>query len=186
MHSAHQMESEYIRQVLAGDTDAFRYFIQTYRDMAFTLAMSMLKDENSAKEVVNDAFVNAYKALPKFKQTSKFSTWFYRIVVNEALRRLNARRMDKIDFVNDYDVEPATDDLVLPLEERERKILINEALDRLPPDESLVLRLFYLEECSIKEVESITGWSSSKVKVSLHRARKHMLAILNILIKVNA
>jgi RNA polymerase sigma factor (sigma-70 family) len=180
------MDSEYIRQVLAGDTNAFRYFIQTYRDMAFSIAMSILKDENSAKEVVNDAFVNAYKALSKFKQSSKFSTWFYRIVVNEALRRLKDRKLEKIDFVDDYDAGPATQDLILPLEERERKILINEALDRLPPDESLVLRLFYLEECSIKEVETITGWSSSKVKVSLHRARKRMLAILNILQKENA
>jgi RNA polymerase sigma factor (sigma-70 family) len=180
------MDSDYIRQVLAGDTDAFRYFIQTYRDMAFTIAMSILKDENSAKEVVNDAFVNAYKALSKFKQSSKFSTWFYRIVVNEALRRLKTQKTEKIDFIENYDAGPATEDLDLPLEATERKMLINEALDRLPPDESLVLRLFYLEECSIKEVETITGWSSSKVKVSLHRARKHMLAILNILQKENA
>jgi RNA polymerase sigma factor (sigma-70 family) len=180
------MDSDYIRQVLAGDTDAFRYFIQTYRDMAFTIAMSILKDENGAREVVNDAFVNAYKALPKFKQSSKFSTWFYRIVVNEALRGLKDRKMEKIDFVDDYGAGPATQDLILSLEARERKILINEALDRLPPDESLVLRLFYLEECSIKEVGTITGWSSSKVKVSLHRGRKHMLTILNILQKENA
>jgi RNA polymerase sigma factor (sigma-70 family) len=179
------MDSDYIRQVLAGDTDAFRYFIQTYRDMAFTIAMSILKDEASAKEVVNDAFVNAYKALSKFKQSSKFSTWFYRIVVNEALRRVKDRKTEKIDFVADYGAGPATQDLILSLEVKERKLLINEALDRLPGDESLVLRLFYLEECSIKEVETITGWSSSKVKVSLHRARKHMLTIVNILQKEN-
>jgi RNA polymerase sigma factor (sigma-70 family) len=172
------MDSHYIRQVLAGDTDAFRYFIRTYRDTAFSIAMSMLKDENSAKEVVNDAFVNAYKALPKFKQSSKFSTWFYRIVVNEAFLRLKHRKMEKIDFVDDYAVEPAAGNLILPMEVRERTILINQALDRLPTDESLVLRLFYLEECSIKDVEAITGWSSSKVKVSLHRARLVSAGIL--------
>lgn len=78
------------------------------------------------------ALRNAYKALPKFKQSSKFSTWFYRIVVNEALRRLKDRKMEKIDFVDDYGAGPATQDLILSLEARERKILINEALDRMP------------------------------------------------------
>ena len=147
--------------------------------MAFTIAISILKDEYRAEEVVHDAFVNAFKALPKFRQSSKFSTWFYRIVVNEALQRLKKRKNEKIDFVDDFDAEPVAEDLILSLEAKERKILINEALNRLPADESLALRLFYLEESSIKEVEAITGWSSSKVKVSLHRGRKHMLILLN-------
>lgn len=150
--------------------------------MAFTIAISILKDEYRAEEVVHDAFVNAFKALPKFRQSSKFSTWFYRIVVNEALQRLKKRKNEKIDFVDDFDAEPVAEDLILSLEAKERKILINEALNRLPADESLALRLFYLEESSIKEVEAITGWSSSKVKVSLHRGRKHMLILLNKLI----
>jgi len=68
------------------------------------------------------------------------------------------QKTEKIDFIENYDAGPATEDLDLPLEATERKMLINEALDRLPPDESLVLRLFYLEECSIKEVETITGF----------------------------
>jgi RNA polymerase sigma factor (sigma-70 family) len=177
------MDSQYIRQVLAGDTNAFRYFIQTYRDMGFTIAMSMLKDEQSAEETVHDAFVNAFKALSKFNQSSKFSTWFYRIVVNEALRRLKDRKKEKIDFVEEYDIEPASENQILLLEAKERKMLINEALNRLSPDLSLVLHLFYLEDCSLREVEAITGWSPSKIRVSLHRGRKQMLTILNILLK---
>jgi len=173
------MDNYYIRQVLSGDTDAFRHFIKTYRDMAFTIAISILRDQHIAEEAVHDAFVNAFKALPKFNKSSKFSTWFYRIVVNAALQRLKKRKKEKIDFVYNYDDEPVAEELVLSLEVKERKMLINEALSRLPSDESLVLRLFYLEESTIKEVEAITGWSSPKIKVNLHRGRKHMLIILN-------
>lgn len=173
------MDNYYIRQAMIGDTDAIRSIIKDYRDMAFSIACSILKDEHSSEEVVHDAFVNAFKALPKFNQSSKFSTWFYRIVVNQALQRLKKRKTDKIDFVENFDTEPVVEDYILSLEAKERKKLINDALNRLPPDESLALRLFYLEEISIKEVEMITGWSASKVKVSLHRARKHLLTILN-------
>jgi RNA polymerase sigma factor (sigma-70 family) len=173
------MDNYYIQQALIGDTDAIRSIIKAYRDMAFTIAISILKDEYSAEEVVHDAFVNAFKGLPRFNQSSKFSTWFYRIVVNQALQRLKKRKKDKIDFVDNFDAEPVAEDLILSLDAKERKILINEALNRLPTDESLALRLFYLEESSIKEVGAITGWTASKVKVSLHRARKHMLIILN-------
>lgn len=173
------MEDDYIQQALIGNTDALRYFIKTYRDMAYTIAMSILRDEHSAEETVHDAFVKAFKGLAKFNRSSKFSTWFYRIVVNEALQRAKKRRREKIILIASYDAEPVDEELILSLEARDRRIMINDALRRLPPDESLVLRLFYLEESSIKEVQTITGWSTSKIKVCLHRARKHLLIVLN-------
>lgn len=180
------MDNEQIRKVLAGDPNAFRYFIKTYQDMAYTLALSILRDEHRAKEAVHEAFVKAYKALPGFKQSSKFSSWLYRIVVNEAFLRLRKHKQEKIEFVAEYDSEPVAEDALLHLELKERKMLINEALSRLPVDESLALRLFYLEEASIREVESITGWSQSKVKVSLHRGRKRLWGILQAFINKNS
>ena len=70
------MDVLYIRKVLGGDTEAFSYFITTYKHMAFSIAMSVLKDSFLAEEAVQKAFINAFRNLDSFHQQSKFSTWF--------------------------------------------------------------------------------------------------------------
>jgi len=177
------MDDLYIRKVCEGDTHAFRYFVKAYKDMAFTLAMAVVKDEFVAQEVVQDAFVKAYNGLGSFNQKASFKTWFYRIVVNESLLRLKKLNREILSFTDEYTEQLPDDTPILTAKEEEQQYLINEALQKLPPKESLVLRLFYLQEESIKEVSEITGWSESNTKVLLHRARKNMFGILTQLMK---
>lgn len=177
------MDDIYIQKVLGGDREAFRYFLREYKDMAFSVAMSVVKDEFIAKEIVQDAFVKAFNALKSFTRQSKFSTWFYRIVVNEALSRLKKIKKEIISFNADYETDIPDDSFPESLKEEEQTYLINEALNKLNPNESLALRLFYLQEESIREVCEITGWSESNTKVTLHRARKNMFIVLSELMK---
>jgi len=169
------MDDFYIRKVLAGDKDAFRYFLNQYKDMAFTVAMSVVKDEFAAQEIVQDSFVKVFIHLKRFNKKSSFRTWFYRIVVNESLMRLKKLEREIIFFAPDYKDEIVDETAILSLQKDEQNHLINEALQMLLPKESLVLRLFYLQEESIKQVCEITGWTETNTKVLLHRARKHML-----------
>jgi RNA polymerase sigma-70 factor (ECF subfamily) len=69
------------------------------------------------------------------------------------------------------DISAEIDNTILKLEMDDQKYFINEALKKIPGKESLVLRLFYLDENSIEEITGITGWTSSNIKVILHRAR---------------
>lgn len=177
------MDEIYIRKVCEGDTESFRYFLKQYKDMAFSVAISVVKDEFIAEEVVQDAFMKAFNALKSFNRQSKFSTWFYRIVSNESFMRLKKMKRDIISFNPDYNNDIADESVLLSLQADEQTYLINEALKKLPPNESLALRLFYLEEESIKAVCEITGWSESNTKVILHRARKNMLIAVNQLMK---
>ena len=78
------MDDLYIRKVLQGDTDAFRWIIKNHKDMAYSLAMSVVKDEYIAREVLQISFVQAYTKLNTFLGKSKFSTWFFRIVIHES------------------------------------------------------------------------------------------------------
>lgn len=174
------MDSIYIEKILNGDTEAFRYFIRQYKDMAYSLAMSIVKDEHKAEEVLQSAFVNAYSNLASFKGKSKFSSWLYRIVVNESFKSIRKQNFQQVnlDQVSENEI-PNLDDFSQKLSADEQKYFINEALVRLSPNESLALRLFYLEENSIEAITEITGWSSSKAKVILHRARKNMKLLLN-------
>lgn len=177
------MDDIYIEKVLSGDREAFRYFLKEYKDMAFSVAMSVVKDEYIAQEVAQDAFVKAFTALKSFNRQSKFSTWFYRIVVNEALTRLKKIKKEIIFFNPEYEADIPDESFLASLKEEEQTYLINEALKKLIPNESLALRLFYLQEESIKDVCEITGWSESNTKVTLHRARKNMFVVLSELMK---
>ncbi|MCJ0742217.1 RNA polymerase sigma factor [Pedobacter montanisoli] len=177
------MDDIYVRKVCAGDTEAFRYFVEQYKALSISLAVSVVKDEFVAEEVVQDAFINAFRGIKNFKFKSKFSSWFYRIVLNEAFRRLKKMQKEIVDFRHSYDEEIADESEVLTLQQNEQVHLINEALKLLPARESLVLRLFYLQEESIKEVAAITGWTEIYIKVTLHRARKNMHAAIKSLLK---
>lgn len=174
-----KMDEKYIQDVLNGDNNAFRFLIKRYKDIAYTLAMSVVKDEFAAQEVLQIAFVNAFVKLSTFKGNSKFSTWLYRIVINEAFKSIKKQKSDIIAFgESTVFTTTGTDCFSLNMNAEEQQFYINEALLRLSPKESLVLRLFYLEENSIEEIAEITGWTISNIKILLHRARANMKELL--------
>ena len=178
------MDDDYLYKVINGDIDSFRYFIKKYKDIGYSLAISVVKNEYQAQEILQTAFIRTYSGLKGFKGKSKFSTWFYRILVNEAFKALKKQPNNTIT-----DLEPIVYTLIdvdyfKDIDEEEnQKYCINEALKRINSNESLALRLFYLEECSIEEITEITGCSCSNVKVILHRGRKNMKEILKKLFK---
>jgi RNA polymerase sigma factor (sigma-70 family) len=179
------MDDIYIRKVLEGEPEAFRYFLKNYKDMAFHVAVSIVKDAYFAEEVVQDAFMKAFKGLKSFNRTSKFKTWFYRIVINEAFQRLRKIKREVVSFMPDEEIISLEYNPLYASTEDEQRFLIGEALNKLPPKESLVLTLFYLEEYSLADIGNITGWSLSNTKVILHRARKNMRPMLGRVLKTS-
>lgn len=171
-------DEEQMDKVLSGNTDAFRYFVEKYKDMAFNLAVSIVKDDYHAEEVVQDAFLKAFNGLKSFKRTAKFKSWFYRIIVNEAFQKVKKLKKNHgwlaLSEVQEPKQARVSDGEGSQLDQ------IRKAMKVLAVNESLVLNLFYLEEYSLKEVETITGWSSSKTKVTLHRARKNLRELVTI------
>jgi RNA polymerase sigma-70 factor (ECF subfamily) len=179
------MDELYIRKVLEGDQEAFRYFLKNYKDMAFNVAVSIVKDNYYAEEVVQDAFMKAFKGLKSFNRTAKFKTWFYRIVVNEAFQRLRKIKREMVSYVPVEEIICLEHTALYELQEEEQKHMIGEALNRLPPKESLALTLFYLEEYSLADICNITGWSLSNAKVILHRARMDMRSMFGSTLKTS-
>lgn len=168
-------EEQLIRNVLKGDTSSFGYFVDSYQDMAFTIAFRICRNRQDAEDVVQESFVRAFKNLHTFKFTSKFSTWFYRVVYNTAISEIQ-RPIFRNEFAEygQVNADAGFSDLNVleDMELGERKKTINRVLDYMPTDESIVLTLFYLEENSIKDVSEMLSITESNVKVRLHRARK--------------
>lgn len=178
------MDSVYIKKVLEGNTEDFIYFIQKYKDLAFSVAVSVVKNEFDAEEVVQEAFINAFKNLKSFRGKSEFKTWFYRIVINEAFKR-NQKAKNEIILATGKDLPEVEDfkDTFRGMNAEEQRVLVTESLKKISPKESLSLQLFYLEGNSIDEITNLTGWSEANVKVILHRARKRLLLVVNTMIE---
>lgn len=169
-----------IKKVLEGDKDAFRVIVKEYQDHAYTLAVSVVKDEFLARDVVQVSFIKAYKALSTFRENSKFSTWFYRIVINEAFNKQKKEKniTQLTDTISMNEDTSKLNSVFSKMEQDYQRYYINEVLSRLPGNYSLALRLFYLEEFNLKEISEITGWTDSNTRVMLHRARKEMKKLL--------
>ena len=160
-------EQHKIEHILAGKTEEFAYFLDTYGQQVFTLIVRMTGSESE----------KAFQHLSSFNGKSQFSTWIYRIAYNTALTAL---RKKNIELTADEKLwntlsDTETDDLLDDTSEN-RIEKLREALDRLPADERALITFFYEEEKNISEIAVITGQTEGNVKVKLYRLRKKLAA----------
>lgn len=164
---------ELIRKAIEGDTIAFRQLVYSYKDVSLSLAISIIKDPVIAEDVLQDAFVKVYHKLHTFSFKSAFATWLYRIVINTCYNELKKKK-NYISIDSTLEAYKLPSEMNTTLNDTDQKKYIQLALQQLKTEESLILRLFYLCELSIKEIETITGFTNSKIKVLLHRGRKNI------------
>lgn len=167
-------EKQLIRRVLDGKTEAFGILVERYRDTGYSVIYSVIKNRVETEDCLQEAFIKAFRSLSSFRADASFSTWFFRICMNTAFSSQRGLKMKiALSLDESHEVESDEDEGVLPqIEYREKQQLIREILGDLKEEEALLLRLYYLAEKSVSEIEEITSFSGSKVKVGLHRARK--------------
>ncbi len=174
-------EAELITAVLAGGTELFHTLIRPYELTVYRMAMSLMRNESDAEDVAQEAFLKAFRNLPRFRRESRFSTWLISITLNEArsrLRKASAHRTESIDADTDEDsrVSPTLlrDWREIPSETLERaevRALLRTAIENLKPLYREVVLLRDIEEMSIEETASVLAITPNLVKVRLHRAR---------------
>ena len=173
----YQSDSFYIDKVLEGDVSAYSMIVDRHKDMVFTVALRIVRNREDAEEIAQDTFVKVYQSLKSFKKESKFSTWLYRIVYNTAISKTRKRQLETTDMeyeiIENYTLDNIKED-VNRLEYDEQKILINKVIEKLSPEESILINLFYLKEYSTEEISEIMNLSKANVKVKLHRIRKRL------------
>ncbi len=163
-----------VNRIKEGDRMAFRELVDQYKDVSLSLVDSILKDRTKSEDVLQDVFIKVFEAIDSFKFRSKFSTWLFRIVVNTSF---NALKKDKKSLNLDASYDRLIDSSAIgvdAIKSKDQKKYIILAMARLRADEALVLRLFYLCELSIKEIEEVTSYKRAKIKVDLHRGRDNM------------
>jgi RNA polymerase sigma-70 factor, ECF subfamily len=167
----------HINKVLNGNSYAFSYLLEKYKDYVFTIAVNVVKNREEAEDVAQESFVKAYNQLKTFKGNSKFSTWLYTITFRTAISATRKSNLTVFD-IDTYIIDNYSDDgLVNQIEmlaKKDREYYIKKALATLPELDALVLTLYYLNENTTEEIEEITGFKKNNIKVRMHRARKKL------------
>jgi RNA polymerase sigma-70 factor (ECF subfamily) len=170
-------EKDIIERCQEGDTESFGLLAAKYYKPMSVFAYRMMGNWDEAKDVTQEAFVKAFSSIGKFKKSTNFSGWLYRIVYNQCLDYLRKRKKDKerIQRLPYGSVNGPYDDLI----KKERERFIYECLQGLVYRQRVCLILKDLEGYSCEEIAQILKIGKSTVRVHLHRARENLKKIIN-------
>ena len=183
-------ETALIARLRAGDPDAFDQVVRTFGGRLLAVARRFVRTEEDAQDVVQSAYLNAFRSIDRFEGSSQLSTWLHRIVVNTALMKLRSRRRRPEESIEDllpafqedgHHVEQFSDWNIPAdelLERREAQAAVRACIGRLPDNYRSVLLLRDIEELSTQEVAATLGMTPTAVKVRLHRARQALSTLL--------
>ncbi len=185
-------EGALLARLRAGDDRAYERMVVEQGGRLLAVARRFLRNEEDARDCLQECFVQAFRALPRFEGHSKLSTWLHRIVVNAALMKLRSRRARPEEPIEPLlpsfhedghstdtyrDWSPSAEEL---LERAEVRDLVRAAIDRLPESYRTVLVLRDLEELDTAEVAELLGVTGNAVKIRLHRARQALRQLLDV------
>jgi RNA polymerase sigma-70 factor (ECF subfamily) len=179
-----------VGRLKAGEPDAFEELVRTAGGRMLAVARRFFSDEDAARDVVQDAFLSAFRGIQSFDGHAQLSTWLHRIVVNAALMRLRARQRRPEQSIEP--LLPAFQDdghhveAVVSwaesgerlLERRETRTLVRAAMADLPESYRAVLLLRDLEDRSTRETADALGISENAAKLRLHRARQALATLI--------
>ena len=185
MRSKKYMDQEddlwYIDKVLDGDSSYYSFLVEKYESKAYTLALRIVRNEEDAQEVSQDAFLKAFKSLSKFKREASFSSWLYRIVYNTSLSRIKKKQIKttELTFESENISIDETQQGFARLVKEDRKRYLQLAMNQLSEEESTMINLFYSDDKNADEIGEIMSLSHGNVRVKLLRTRKKLLTILS-------
>jgi RNA polymerase sigma-70 factor (ECF subfamily) len=176
-----------IARAQKGDTAAFRSLVERHQRRAFSIALALVRDENDARELVQDAFLRVYKGLENFQGGSSFFTWLYRIITNLSIDRIRkpGRQLVDIDEVR-FESDESTEaefplisrvdgsDPADVVRRREIAARLQVALDALPPYHRGVIVMREIEGLSYEEMAQAMAVSKGTIMSRLFHARQKL------------
>ena len=186
---AEPSDMEIVRRIVDGEVNAFEVLVERYRSLVFGIVLRHAPRE-SAEEVAHEVFVRSFQSLKTYSGESPFGHWLARIAVRSCcdfyrdrhrnfeipLSRITDEHQKWFDDVLAADSRDAFERSV---ESREAKEVLSYALDRLSPEDRMVLGLVYLDGMSTAEAADMLGWSRVGVRVRAHRAKRLMRKIVS-------
>lgn len=162
-------EDDLVAGVKNGSSTAVRHLLSEYQHYMYTICYNVLRNREEAEEATQDSFLKVIKAIPHYTKNGKLTTWMYAIAYRTSLDYLKKRK-HTISLENiEISIENNQSDHGAKNDKLER---INTIINELPPEDAGLIRVYYMEQMSVKELSDYLGQSESNVKVRLHRIRK--------------
>lgn len=178
-------DRELVRRAQREDKEAFEELIRRHQHRVFAVAGGILKRREDIEDIAQQVFVKAYFSLKRFDQRAAFSTWLYKITVNECWDLLRKKKVRPLVYESDLSEEQAKQvlasaekgkdqpDVSDRLEARQR---VERLLDGLEERDRLMLILKEVEGFSIEEIAEVLDLNANTVKVRLFRARRRVVS----------
>ncbi len=178
---AKDTDKELVRRVKKGDKQAFDLLFSRYQHKILNLVSRYLRDQQDVEDVTQEAFIKAFRALPRFRGESAFYTWLYRIAINTAKNHLVARSrrppgvdvdIDDAEFMDGTDVLRESESPEAVLSRDELLIVINATLSELPDDLRSAVTLREFDGLSYEQIAEIMDCPVGTVRSRIFRARE--------------
>lgn len=178
-------DTEIINQLRQGNEAAFRQLVETYQRLVVNTCYGMVHNREDAEDIAQDVFVEVYRNVENFRADAKLSTWLYRIAVNRSLNHIRDNKRHKWfqSFENEVEAKNRkllqiesshADQPEYELENKQRALILHEAINRLPENQKVAFTLSKYEELSYQEISEVMDMSVSSVESLLFRAKKNL------------
>ena len=174
-----------VEKACNGDSTGFEFLYDTTKNNKYYLALKYVKDEEAAKDILQEAYIRAWKNLDKLKEPEKFDSWLAQIVVNTAKNELEKRNHTPLDLrmesgekedaeIMDQAVSVWENEPELEYTKEETRQLVHELIDALSDEQRLVVIAFELEGLTTKEIAEQLGCPEATVKSRLRYGRNNI------------
>jgi RNA polymerase sigma-70 factor, ECF subfamily len=176
-----------VQRAQRGEMDSFEELVSRHRDKIYARAFSLLRNEDEALDLSQEAWVKAWQRLSQFQGDSSFVTWITRIVINLCLDYLRRQKRQKTESIESMNLEAGGVEKHLPviipnpteqLEQQELRKKIDQGMEHLSYEHRTVLVLHEFEDMEYKEIAKVMGCSIGTVMSRLFYARRRLAALL--------
>ncbi|QKJ29213.1 RNA polymerase sigma factor [Mucilaginibacter mali] len=172
-------DEEIVTRILNGEQHLYEQLMRKFNTQLYRISMSIVNDDKEAEDIMQTAYINAYRQLASFRQQSSFNTWLTRILINESLLRKKRRQhMEKALSES----TPQTQHSHTPLDDlmnKELKTILEKAVLTLPDKYRMVFVMREVQGMSTSETMEALDIGESNVKIRLTRAKEMLRAELN-------
>jgi len=167
-------DQELLHGIRERDQAAFRELVEKNQQLVIRTCYSLVHQLEDARDLAQEVFIEVMKSAALFRGNAKLSSWIYRIAINKSLNHLkrSGRRNAFMSlFSQDLKVEK---DASRSVEDKELKVILHAAIDRLPVNQRIAFTLHHYEELPYKEIAEVMNLSLSSVESLLHRAKLNL------------
>lgn len=167
-----QEEHQWIKDVLAGDKQAYAQIIDKYKNPLYGTILRMTRNPHDAQDLVQEAFIKVYEQLEKYEGTGSFSAWLYRVAINHCMDAFRKKSYPQSEIEEEKVIHHNHPEVIFLKKEANRQL--EKLIGRLSADERMIILLRYRSELSYGEISEVLGLPLATIRNKLHRAKKKM------------